>query len=84
MGVPAPASVATVSLLAALLPILLVVLSVLVLVYIIVLIARLYKAVIRTANATEETNRFLRILIKDLREKNETPASSESSSSESV
>lgn len=83
MGVPAPAPVATVSLLAALLPILLVVFSVLVIVYIIVLIARLYKAVIRTANATEETNRLLRIFIKDLREKN-APASSESSSSESV
>lgn len=78
------AGITTIKLLASLIPMLLLLLGVLIIIFVVVVIVRLYKAVIRTADATEETNRLLRILIKDLREKNETPASSESSSSESV
>lgn len=78
------AGITTIKLLASLIPMLLLLLGVLIIIFLVVVIARLYKAVIRTADATEETNRLLRILIKDLREKNETPASSESSSSEGV
>lgn len=65
---------------AGLLVVLLVILAVLIVIAIITLIVRLCRAVIRTADATEETNKLLRVLIKDLRAKN---ASSENTPTES-
>lgn len=50
------------------LPFLVILFLIVLIIYFIVLIARLYKAVIRTADASEETNRLLHIMLKDLRE----------------
>lgn len=60
--------------------ILLLILAVLIVIVPIAIIVKLCNSVIRTADATEETNKLLRVLIKDLREKN---ASSENTPTES-
>ena len=48
--------------------------------FILIILVRLYKAVIRAADASEETNRLLNILIKDLRGKEQVSENSSENS----